>query len=294
MLRFNPVGILALIIFFAGTCSHGYVHAESGGMEEDFESGSVEIEHGGVQRDFPYRLHRPTPLVPNTNVPLVVFLHGAGERGADNVSQLKHFPKRFISEPHLTKHSAFLLAVQCPANEKWIMAVGKNWDRPTRFEVITPSMKAVIEAIQKVVHEEPIDRTRIYLTGLSMGGFGSWDLAARHPDWFAAVMPICGGGSPVQMAKRLVGVPIWAFHGLGDRVVHQRQSAAMIDAIRAAGGTPAYTAIPNVGHASWNIAYGPQGGITWLFSNKREQPADIPSPTDVGEADEADEASEDS
>ena len=286
MPRLIPTAVLMFIVFLFASGVSQFAHAESRTMDDQFEVGSVEIEHTGGTRNYPYRLHRPTSLVPNANLPLIVFLHGAGERGADNVAQLKHFPKRFVTEPHLTKHSAYVLAVQCPSRETWITAVGKNWDLPTRFEVITPSMKAVIAAIQTVVHEEPIDRTRIYLTGLSMGGFGAWDLAARHPDWFAAVMPICGGGSPVQMAERLVGVPIWAFHGIGDRIVTQRQSIAMIDAIRAAGGTPAYTAIPNVGHASWNVAYGPQGGMTWLFSNKREEPADIPPTKDVEDSEE--------
>jgi predicted peptidase len=105
-----------------------------------------------------------------------------------------------------------------------------------------------------------------------MGGFGSWNLAARHPDWFAAVVPICGGGDP-SMAKVLADVPIWAFHGADDKVVQPGLSRSMIDAIRDAGGKPKYTELEGVGHNSWTPAYEDRDGVLpWMFSKVNDRP----------------------
>ncbi len=145
----------------------------------------------------------------------------------------------------------------------------------------TRAMKAVVATIRKIVTEENVDTSRIYLTGLSMGGYGSWDLAARHPDWFAAVVPICGGGDP-KSALRLAKLPIWVFHGQNDKVVPESASLKMVDALRDAGGRPAYTSLPGVGHDSWPYAYGPRGAMDWMFAQKNPIPhhAEIPSSPD--------------
>ncbi|MCH2161134.1 MAG: dienelactone hydrolase family protein [Phycisphaerales bacterium] len=256
------------------------VFAGPTGEAEHFERGSVAIEVDGETHRYPYRLHRPQGLSEGDLAPLVVFLHGSGERGTDNQAQLRHFPERFVREPHLTKHDAFLLAVQCPQDDAWV-TIEDRWKGQPDFSRPTAAIKGVEAAIRKLLEEEPIHSDRVYLTGLSMGGFGAWDLAARHPDWFAAVVPICGG-AVTDNADRFVDLPVWAFHGDADAVVPERQSRAMIDAIRAAGGRPAYTVLPGIGHDSWRVAYGPEGAMNWMFAQVRTDgtpaPGDNPRP----------------
>jgi predicted peptidase len=130
-------------------------------------------------------------------------------------------------------------------------------------------MQVVIDILQDVIANSPVDETRLYLTGLSMGGYGSWDLGTRLADRWAAVAPICGGGDELY-ADRLANVPVWAWHGDADEVVPVAKSRRMIDAIRAAGGTPKYTELADVGHDSWTPAYtDPNGLVPWMFSQRR-------------------------
>ena len=241
-----------------------------------FVSSTVTIEADNANRTYPYRLLIPSH--DDSKLPLIVFLHGAGERGHDNKSQLVYLPQRVISEAHFRDKPCYLLALQCPTNEQW--APYDADDEPLGKP--SPSIRAVMAAMQEVIEERNVDPSRIYLTGLSMGGYGSWDLAARHPEWFAAVVPVCGGGRP-NTAPRLIDVPIWAFHGTDDHDVAEAESLAMIEAIRSAGGTPAYTALQGVGHDSWHYAYGPRGAIEWMFAQKNPHTTAFPGPG-VGEA----------
>jgi predicted peptidase len=240
-------------------------------ISEQFAEGV--IQHDG--RGYPYRLLVPED--PETAQPLVVFLHGAGERGSNNTSQLGHFPKRVVTEPQFKGKPCYVLAMQCPKDDQWA-------SYKTRRPVPGPpraAMVALIKAIAKTVSDHNVDANRIYLVGLSMGGYGSWDLAARHPDWFAAVVPVCGGGHTAT-AQSLVDVPIWAFHGTADRVVPERESARMVDAIRNAGGRPAYTPLKGVGHNSWNFAYGPHGAMEWMFAQRNAQTPSITTDNTIG------------
>ena len=248
---------------------------------EAFEPGTVTIEIDGVSRAFPYRLHRPAGASAERPLPLVVFLHGAGERGADNTSQLRHFPERWVRESHLgARHPAMVLAVQCPEDENWggVIRDGEGeWNIAATPP--TPGMQAVEMLVRDLAQESGVDRSRIYLTGLSMGGFGSWELLARHGDWFAAAVPICGGADP-NHGRMIVesGVPIWNFHGMADKVVPLSASRGIVEAIRAAGGRVGNTELPDVGHNSWAHAYGPNGAIDWMFAQRRPVPAEIPLP----------------
>ena len=230
-----------------------------------YESHTITVEVENANRTYPYRLLKPTE--PDKSAPLVVFLHGAGERGDDNLAQLTYLPTWALSAGHLQDKACYLLAVQCPADEQWAPYEVSN----EPLGDASPSLQAVIAAMQQVINRENVDLSRIYLTGLSMGGYGSWDLAARHPRWFAAVVPICGGGR-LETASQLVDVPIWAFHGTNDTVVQEAESRMMIEAIRAAGGRPAYSPLPDVGHGSWHFAYGPRGAIEWMFGQENPTP----------------------
>ncbi|MGE3777113.1 MAG: prolyl oligopeptidase family serine peptidase, partial [Pirellulaceae bacterium] len=187
----------------------------------------------------PYRLLCPTPGVPGDPWPLVIFLHGAGERGNDNEKQLVHGMSDLASDDVRWRFPAFVVAPQCPADEQW---VDTPWTEPSHTMPEQPSlaMRLTLDLIQYLCDELPVDRRRLYVTGLSMGGFGVWDALQRHSDWFAAAAPVCGGGD-VALASRIKDVPVWIFHGDEDPVVLPQRSRDMVAALQAAGGRPRYT-----------------------------------------------------
>lgn len=260
-----------VVILMVGTAMAQNSTKESGGESVMYEHGDVVVTTEDGQNSYDYRLMRPDERAGEGPHPLLVFLHGAGERGSDNEKNLTYLPRWMASKGHRRKHACYLLAVQCPEDEAWA-----PYDEKDKWALasgeLTNAMKAVLVAIEEVVARENVDHARIYLTGLSMGGFGSWSLAAHQPERFAAVVPICGGGD-VAAAERIKGVPIWAFHGLEDRAVPEAQSRQMIEAIRAAGGVARYSALEGVHHDSWTHAYKEAGAIEWMFEQRLEPPA---------------------
>lgn len=239
--------------------------------EEVFEEQQVTY-NGGEYKDevFKYRLLKPSRIEDGKKYPVVLFLHGAGERGTDNRGQLQYLPAQMCQPAWRDKYPCFLIAPQCRPDRKWVEV---NWgDRKSvKQEEPTDQIKVVMQILDKVLKENPADLDRIYLTGLSMGGYGSWDLAMRMPERFAAAAPICGGGDETNAAK-LVKLPIWAWHGDADNAVPVERSRDMIAAITKAGGRPKYTELKGVGHNSWTPAYeNPDGVVPWLFDQKRSQ-----------------------
>ena len=213
-----------------------------------------------------FRLLKPDNYDVKEKYPLVLFLHGAGERGKDNDRQLVHGVAEFAKPESLKKHPCFLIAPQCPTGQGWSDFMAKKAS-PSK-EQSDPGRLAVelVAAIQK---EFSIDPKRLYITGLSMGGYGTWDIITRNPDLFAAAVPICGGGDPAQ-AEKFAKLPIWVFHGGKDPVVRPERSREMVEAIKKAGGEPKYTEYPDVGHNSWVKAYQDADMIAWLFAQKRK------------------------
>ncbi len=213
-----------------------------------------------------YRLLKPDTTGPERKAhPLLVFLHGAGERGSDNKAQLKHGKQMMLTAAK--KYGAYVLVPQCPRGRKWAEV---DWGKSEQKmpEKAAPPMRLVLEVVGKLQKQYRIDADRLYVMGLSMGGYGTWDVIQRYPGMFAAAVPICGGGDESR-AERIAKVPIWAFHGGDDRVVPVSRSQNMIKAIRAAGGKPKYTEYPGVGHASWTPAFKDPELLKWLFSHKR-------------------------
>ncbi len=181
--------------------------------------------------------------------PMVLFLHGMGERGGDLELVARHGPpKRLAAGFELP---AIVVSPQCPLSPQF------GW-----------STTAVLALLDDVCSRHAVDRDRIYLTGLSMGGFGTWAVACEAPERFAAIAPICGGGDPTK-AARLVGLPTWAFHGGADRVVPLAQSEVMVRAIEAAGGTPKFTIYDGVDHDSWTRTYDDPAFWEWLLAQRR-------------------------
>ncbi len=172
------------------------------------------------------------------------------------------------------RHPCILLAVQCPKDRMWVeVAWSEQKSRPLAAGPSLP-MRAVQAAMAAVEQRfaDRIDLDRVYLTGLSMGGYGSWDLAMRDPHHFAAVAPVCGGGDERE-AHRLLSLPVWTFHGDQDPAVPVERSRSMVAALRAIGHPVRYTELPKVGHDSWRQAYGQDGVIDWLFAQDRRRQA---------------------
>lgn len=219
------------------------------------------------ERVLRYRLFDPRSTIRSSDIksfPLVIFLHGAGERGDDNDRQLVHGVQDLTSERVQLKNPCFVVAPQCPVGQQW---VDTPWTALSHRMKQRPSqsLTLVIELINRLERELPIDRHRIYVTGLSMGGFGVWDLIQRFPHRFAAAVPICGGGD-VEQAGNLAILPLWVFHGDNDTVVKPSRSRDMIKAVRSAGGRPRYTEYAGVGHNAWTVTYRNAELYDWLFS----------------------------
>jgi predicted peptidase len=216
----------------------------------------------------PYRLMKPAGYKEDgkDSYPLVVFLHGAGERGSDNAKQLVHGVADFAKDENRKKYPCFLIAPQCPTGEVWVYGSLKNLSKKKPDVEAGDLVLALIESLQK---EFRIDKKRLYLTGLSMGGYGTWELLCRKPDLFAAGMPICGGGD-VKKADKLTKIPIWCFHGDKDRAVPVARSREMIKAIEKAGGKPKYNEYEGVEHDSWTQTYRDPKVHEWLFAQKKE------------------------
>jgi predicted peptidase len=218
-----------------------------------------------------YRQYAPD-VEAGKKYPLLVFLHGYGERGTDNRKQLRHAADDMIKYIESHDQPAFFILPQCPPDMRWVRYVRPITNPPHRMDRYpTLPLQMVEKLIESKMEELPIDPRRIYVAGLSMGGFATWELLSRRPDLFAAGIPICGGGDPA-MAKRFKDVPIWAFHGGADGVVSPAYSTMMIDALKKAGARePKYTEYPGVGHNSWTETCRDVKVLDWLFGNAKGQ-----------------------
>ncbi len=193
--------------------------------------------------------------------PLLIFLHGSGERGNDNEAQLKWGVANFATDQNMAMHPAFVIAPQCPLNTNW-----SNFSRADMKLQPTPTkpMELLIGLIEQLKRTLRVDTNRIYITGLSMGGYGTYDAIERYPNLFAAAVPVCGGGD-VSRAGSIAHLPIWIFHGAEDPAVNPVYSSDMLQALIKAGAHPGFTQYPEVGHFSWLHAYSDQLMMEWLF-----------------------------
>jgi predicted peptidase len=197
--------------------------------------------------------------------PLVIFLHGSGERGNDNETQLKWGVMNFATDQMMATHPAIVIAPQCPEKMGWsnFSRTSNSTEMHLQPEPSKP-MELLIGLIHELFKKLPIDSNRIYITGLSMGGFGTYDAIERYPDLFAAAIPVCGGGD-VSKASTIAHIPIWNLHGAEDAAVNPRNSTEMMEALMKAGAHPGFTFYPEVGHFSWLAAYSDPLVLEWLF-----------------------------
>jgi len=211
-------------------------------------------------------------LYPDANrvrkYPLVIFLHGSGERGNDNEAQLKWGAHNFASDKNLTLYPAFVIAPQCPTGAGWANISSRSRDELTMAPAPSKTMELLMELIQQTVKKFPVDTSRIYITGLSMGGFGTFDAISRYPNLFAAAVPVCGGGdlSKVPLIKN---IPMWIVTGAEDSSVSPVYSIEMTRALQKAGAHPGFTQYPEVGHFSWIMAYSDALIMEWLFRQRK-------------------------
>jgi predicted peptidase len=218
----------------------------------------------------PYRLYVPLDYVQSKRYPLLLVLHGSGEKGTDNRKQLVNGVLAFCDRKLQNRHAAFVVYPQCPEDARWVEAPWKEG----RYEVdqvpISKPLSTALELLTALEKELSVDPQRRLIAGLSMGGYGTWDAIIRHPDRFAGAMPICGGGDPGKAAAAR-SVPVWAFHGAKDEVVPVAASRTMVQALRKAGGKVRYTEYPTVGHNAWDKAFADRRAITWLLSQRRPE-----------------------
>ena len=222
----------------------------------------------------PYRILIPKNYNSQKSYPLLIFLHGAGERGSDNKSQLVHGSFLFKSEDFRNNYPAIVVFPQCPEKSSWAnvkrnydMLNGKKFDF---FKEISENKQLIMveELLDLIEKKYSIDPTRRYVGGLSMGGMGTFELVARNPDYFAAAFPICGGGNP-KWANLLKSTPFWIFHGEDDGVVSVDFSRKMYEALSVEKASVRLTIYPDVNHNSWDNAFAEPDLMHWLFSNKR-------------------------
>ena len=205
----------------------------------------------------PYRLLSPEKFDPKQTYPLVVYLHGSGSRGTDNEKQLGGALNQITAKDNRKKYPCFVVAPQCSKKE------------PLNYWAKTVDSGIVMAMIKDVEKNHPVDLKRVYVTGLSDGGWGAWALLERYPDQIAAAVPICGRGEPTAAAK-FAAVPIWVFHGAKDDTEPVKSSREMVAALKKAGGSPKYTEYADVGHNAWDRAYGDAKLFEWLFAQKRK------------------------
>ncbi len=225
--------------------------------------------------NLPYRILFPEGYSKDKSYPLVLFLHGAGERGNDNTSQLIHGARMFLDADVRAKYPAIVVFPQCPRESYWSAVKIDRSENPYTLdfdyaEAPTPALEAVAELVTKLSREEAVDPDRRYVMGLSMGGMGTFEMVYRHPRTFAAAVPICGGGDDSRYDKRVRDVAFWLFHGAADAVVNVEESRAMERRLRELEVRELdYTEYPGVNHNSWDSAFAEPELLPWLFSQKR-------------------------
>ena len=242
----------------------------------------------------PYRLFVPANYDPARKYPVVLFLHGLGERGTDNRAQLEATaaPLVFVRPENQARWPAFMVAPQCPPDELWSDLTSASPDYAPAAPNPTWPLAASVDLLQALGQEfAGIDAGRQIITGLSMGGSGTWDAITRYPGLFQKAVPVCGVGDPA-LAPAIAGLPLWTFHSADDPQMPVAKTRLMVQALRQAGGAPLYTeycvnGLPCYGHAAWEPAYATPDLLPWLFgavqSNGPTPPTAVAFPDTVAQ-----------
>lgn len=225
--------------------------------------------HKSTSGQMPYRLFMPDNHDPKKAYPLLISFHGAGSRGDDNLTHLRPWVAGWLDSSIQKKHPCIILMPQCPKGQQW---VNTPWHKGSYSGAKVPVSKAMAlakEIVDKIMEEKSIDRSRIYVMGASMGGYGAWNFVMRYPDLVAAAVPVCGAGDP-SMANALKSIPIWAFHGDMDTTIPPSGSHDMVNAIEEAGGNRVkLTIYEGVKHNSYEKAWKDTELIEWVFKQRK-------------------------
>ena len=217
---------------------------------------------------FNWRMSAPRYPVEGKKYPLIIFLHGSGECGTDNKRHIKLGLPKLLHTLRVLNREAMVMAPQCQSGGWWVekLAMSADYRMPRKP---APAMDVMMEVISHIETSYPVDVERIYITGLSLGGFATWDAIQRYPEKFAAAVPLCGGGD-VHAVKSLKNLPIWVFHGDNDKNVSVECSRRMVAALRSAGCRRLfYTEYKGVAHNCWDRAYSDQEMVSWLLDQRR-------------------------
>lgn len=233
---------------------------------ETFEYGNFDK----LGRNVPYRIHFPVKRDENGKCPAVLFMHGAGERGTDNALQLRIGLDVALADPESPLHDALIIAPQVARDERWVES---DWDlgnyRMDELEE-TVWVKSAVALLREKIEEYNVDTERVYIMGISMGGFGTWDALVRHEPIFAAGVPLCGGGDPSKV-DILKEIPIWCVHGTVDSAVPFAGTEEMYNTIVAAGGERiTFEPMDGMDHNIWDYATTNGALIDWLFAQNLE------------------------
>ena len=235
-----------------------------------FQSTAIEGSYGSIIK---YRVLEPINKKPDVKYPVVIFLHGSGERGDDNTKQLVHGAALFENDTVRNTYPAYIVFPQCPQDDFWANKSNQtDPDNPMTFDYskpLTKSLSEVFEIIEYYRKAPFIDSNRVYIMGLSMGGMGTLEAISRFPDLFAAAIPICGGGDKRYYSNFAQKVPVWAFHGAKDDVVLPKYSRELVAEIKQHGGNPKYTEFKEANHNSWDPAFATKDLLKWLFEQKK-------------------------
>jgi predicted peptidase len=223
----------------------------------------------------PYRILFPINFDPAKKYPLILVLHGSGERGNDNEAQLKYGSSLFLQGPVRQEFQAIVIFPQCPKDSFWSDVQKMPNDSSSNKFIFptdakpTKAMHALLGLVDELLDKPYVSKRQVYVGGLSMGGMGTFEIIGRIPNVFAAAFAICGGDNTLNAKKYAKRVPLWIFHGAKDNTVSPDHSIVMVDAIKAAGGDPKFTLYPNDGHDSWDDAFAEPELLPWLFSHRK-------------------------
>lgn len=255
----GPISGIKYILLLAGLLIANLLPAQ---MYEFFQ----EKTHVSEGDTLLYRLLEPTFESKDGSYPVVLFLHGAGERGDDNMRQLWHVMPEFAALSARKNHPCYVIAPQCPAEDYWTSGRRKDEGGIAWNDDVDPNQRMIMEIVDNVLANDDADPDRLYIVGLSMGGAGTWDMLFHYPDRFAAAIPVCGW-TDVSRAPRIRHIPIWIFHGTDDNIVPFHESLSMYNALKEAGGRPILTALEGVAHNSWDHVFSENTLVMdWLFS----------------------------
>lgn len=219
-----------------------------------------------------YRQLNPLSIEPNTTYPLVLFLHGAGERGNDNEAQLQHGANMFTNPVNQEKYPTFALFPQCPADSYWapVNRGGAKDDSFFPYDAPMPStLQSVKELLDQFINNNPVDTDRIYIVGLSMGGMGTFEMVCRYPTLFSVAIPICGGVNTKRLAEVQTSTSFRIYHGDADAVVPVTFSREAYTTLKALNADVEYIEFPGINHDSWTPAFNMPDFMEWLFEQSK-------------------------